>query len=656
MVLPVSALAKSQIDLYGDLKATDIQTRLFVQTAATNGVTRIIPSLTAADGSVYFVTDKEDYYPAWQGKIDAGYDALASLIQHAHAAGIEVYPQTIIHAGGRIVEENPQWESRSRFGNTGDASHFNAMSFAYPEARQAKTSLMMDLVNNYDIDGVYLDYARYWEGFGYDQPIIDEAISTYGFDPRNYVPPSSPLSPGSIQYQQFAALRAQTVTDWVQEFRQAVDASGRDIRIGTLADHRWSLKFDPVTQGRDFPTWAQLGLIDDVYLANYTETSISQIRGVVQDVRGAVGPNVTLKSTITTWENHLTTKTEFFQAALEGIAGGADNVWIYREDFLAGNQLYDETKATSEKIDRLLNVPEFAVGTARFNAALPGGTPTTQGWALSGEGMPGQGLFILQDTTGIPGQQAGEYTSPLAEPGLMNHATGNYAIEFSVRPLGNLEPSTANALNLHVSWADEINKYNITVDLDTDDAGAGTTGAIKYGTQFSNAITGIDWSVPHTVMVAYHADDANFFFYLDGIFIDYVSSSAVAFGGTDPALIDRVVFGDGSLGGTDVAAEWYFVNVFDIDSRLISDINGDGFVGIGDLNVVLSNWNQSVTPGDTSVGDLNGDGFVGIGDLNKVLSDWNRGFPPSSSLSVPEPHAAIAVGIATCALVSQRRS
>jgi Glycosyl hydrolase-like 10 len=634
------ARAGNQLDLYADLRATEIQTQIFVQTAAANGVTRIIPSLTAADGSVFFVTDKETYFPAWQGKINSGYDALASLIQNAHAVGIEVYPQAIIHAGGRIVANNPQWESLDRFGAPGGSANFNAMSFAYPAARQAKTDLMMDLVNNYDLDGVYLDYTRYWEGFGYDQPIIDEALATYGFDPRNFVPPSSPLSPGSTQYQQFAALRAQSVTNWVQEFRQAVDASGRNVRIGTLADHRWDLKFDTVTQGRDFPTWAQTGLIDDVFLANYTEVPINGIRSVVQNVRGAVGPGVTLKSTLTTWNNHLTTQADFFEATLEGLAGGADNVWIYREDFLAGNQLYDEAKATSEKIDRLINVSQFAVGTTRFDAAAPVGDPVSQGWSLAGSAMPDQGLFLLQDNTAVPGEQSGEYSSPLADPGLMNNATGNYAIEFRVRPLDNLVPSIANSRNLSLSWADDLNKYNLTVDLDTDDGGAGTTGAIKYGTQFSNAITGINWSVPHTVMVAYHADDSNFMFYLDGAFVDYVAASAVGFGGTDPALLDRVLFGDGSLGGSDVAAEWYFVNVYNIDGRLISDINGDGFVGLGDLNVVLGNWNQAVTPGDTASGDISGDGFVGIGDLNLVLADWNVGFPPSAASAVPEPNAA----------------
>jgi dextranase len=73
--------------------------------------------------------------------------------------------------------------------------------------------------------------------------------------------------------------------------------------------------------------------------------------------------------------------------------------------------------------------------------------------------------------------------------------------------------------------------------------------------------------------------------------------------------------------------------------NIAGDVNGDGFVGIEDLNVILSNWNLAVPVGDQSQGDLAGigDGFVGIEDLNVVLSNWNAGTPPGNGPAVPEP-------------------
>ncbi len=60
---------------------------------------------------------------------------------------------------------------------------------------------------------------------------------------------------------------------------------------------------------------------------------------------------------------------------------------------------------------------------------------------------------------------------------------------------------------------------------------------------------------------------------------------------------------------------------------LVGDLDGNSFVGITDLSIVLSNWNQSVTAGDLISGDPSGDGLVGIEDLNIVLSNWNAGYP-----------------------------
>jgi hypothetical protein len=71
-----------------------------------------------------------------------------------------------------------------------------------------------------------------------------------------------------------------------------------------------------------------------------------------------------------------------------------------------------------------------------------------------------------------------------------------------------------------------------------------------------------------------------------------------------------------------------------LEPMLEGDLDGDGFVGITDLNIVLSAWNQNVPPGNP-LADPSNDGFVGIEDLNVVLGNWNAGTPPVTA--VPEP-------------------
>jgi hypothetical protein len=71
------------------------------------------------------------------------------------------------------------------------------------------------------------------------------------------------------------------------------------------------------------------------------------------------------------------------------------------------------------------------------------------------------------------------------------------------------------------------------------------------------------------------------------------------------------------------------------------DVNADGKVDGGDLNIILSNWNESGTAWDT--GDLTGDGFIDGGDLNILLSNWNAQPVPVTSAS----QAGSAAGLAS---------
>lgn len=97
----------------------------------------------------------------------------------------------------------------------------------------------------------------------------------------------------------------------------------------------------------------------------------------------------------------------------------------------------------------------------------------------------------------------------------------------------------------------------------------------------------------------------------------------------------------------------FWLDNLNVSTVLTGDLNGDGFVGIADLNIVLGAWNQNVPPGNP-LADPSGDGFVGIADLNVVLGNWNAGTPPNTTASVPEPGTAGMVSVCAWTLSFHR--
>ncbi|GAB4110916.1 MAG: hypothetical protein Kow00105_19660 [Phycisphaeraceae bacterium] len=98
------------------------------------------------------------------------------------------------------------------------------------------------------------------------------------------------------------------------------------------------------------------------------------------------------------------------------------------------------------------------------------------------------------------------------------------------------------------------------------------------------------------------------------------------------------VDGDGFVGIADLNAMlggWNLnVPFFDMQA----DPTGDGFVGIDDLSVVLNIWNQTTLPGD-----LDQDGFVGIGDLTLVISHWNQSAPLADPRADPSGDGVVGI-------------
>ena len=122
------------------------------------------------------------------------------------------------------------------------------------------------------------------------------------------------------------------------------------------------------------------------------------------------------------------------------------------------------------------------------------------------------------------------------------------------------------------------------------------------------------------------------------------------------ADLNRILFrfddGAPSIGGSSIAGTLGLDNITAaIATAVPGDFDGDGFVGLSDLNILGSNFG---TMGGATVatGDANGDGNVDLADLNLVGSNFN----PPPAVAVPEPSTALLAFGSVALVVARRRT
>jgi uncharacterized lipoprotein YddW (UPF0748 family) len=116
-------------------------------------------------GTAYYNSSYEPW-GSYAGYHDPGYDPLAYVVQEAHKRGMEVHAwfncfQTSSTIDGAPAAEHPEWVCRDASGNA--MTENRCLSPGLDSVRAYTIKVAMEIVNNYDIDGLHLDYVRWNE-------------------------------------------------------------------------------------------------------------------------------------------------------------------------------------------------------------------------------------------------------------------------------------------------------------------------------------------------------------------------------------------------------------------------------------------------------------------------------------------------------------
>ena len=213
-------------------------------------------------------------------------DPLKVLIEEAEKRNIEIHPWIWVFnentAGqpGRILKKHPDWANKNR---EGEIVSYHNSTWLSPSREDVKNYLQKRykyLVENYNLDGINLDYIRFPEeyrgSFGYDQSTVDKFENKYGLDPFEI---SSDDSKASLWNQYRENLITQMVKETSQMLRE-VDSDlliSADVIPGTEEARYRALQ--------NWALWLKKDYLDFVLPMTYTENLFSELKRWVQNDR-----------------------------------------------------------------------------------------------------------------------------------------------------------------------------------------------------------------------------------------------------------------------------------------------------------------------------------------------------------------------------------
>ena len=186
-----------------------------------------------------------------------GRDVLAEVISEARRVGLKVIPwfeygfaSSYNSNGGILLAKKPQWAARDSKGNLLNKNGFEWLNALDSEVQNFLLSLILEVVNNYDVDGIQGDDrlpALPSEG-GYDFGTIERYKKEFGQNP-----------PQNSKDKQWLQWRADILTDFLANLYKEVKAVNNDLLVSMAPNiHDWALK----EYLQDSQTWLQKGLVD----------------------------------------------------------------------------------------------------------------------------------------------------------------------------------------------------------------------------------------------------------------------------------------------------------------------------------------------------------------------------------------------------------
>jgi uncharacterized lipoprotein YddW (UPF0748 family) len=212
-------------------------------------------------------------------RFDPSRDILQEVIEEAHSRNLKViawfeYGFASQYGNSNsgmnnILQANPHWASRDSSGNIASKNGFYWMNAFHPEVQEFMTNLILEVVENYDVDGIQGDdrLPAVTSTSGYD----DYTVSRYKAEHNGNNPPNSSSNNQWLQW------RADILSEYAQNLYSKVKQADPNCLV-TFSPSPYSFSLTNYCQ--DWPKWLDNNIVEIIspQLYRYDTGGISNYR------------------------------------------------------------------------------------------------------------------------------------------------------------------------------------------------------------------------------------------------------------------------------------------------------------------------------------------------------------------------------------------
>ena len=276
-----------------EVRAIWLDRGTIVEAGSRRRLAEIFDQLANAGINTIFVETVNAGYPIYpsrvapeQNPLTRNWDPLDAAVDLAHERGMEVHAWVWVFAAGNqrhntivnlpwsypgpILAAHPQWANADRQGRAipvGQDKPF--LDPAHPEVRQYLLRLYEEIVTQYDVDGLHLDYIRYpfqnaasGRSYGYGAASRQRFRQLTGIDPLTLSPNDREL------WQQWTDFRIEQVNSFVAETADQIRQLRPDMVLSAavfaMSEHERIQKLQ-----QQWEVWAREGDIDMIVTMSY---------------------------------------------------------------------------------------------------------------------------------------------------------------------------------------------------------------------------------------------------------------------------------------------------------------------------------------------------------------------------------------------------